>query len=80
MFFRFGTALAIIFGISLVGIAIEKRNLELRREITLQSYRADQLEEQRVKLRLRAEQLGAPPNLAERVQLQAPSRRKHSPK
>ena len=60
MFFRFGAAVALIVAVSLLGIALEKRTLALRRAISLQTYRAEQLEERRVQLRLRCEQLGAP--------------------
>ncbi|MBL8848692.1 MAG: hypothetical protein JNG89_03370 [Planctomycetaceae bacterium] len=65
MFFRFGAAVALIVAISLLGIALEKRSLSLKRAISLQTYRAAQLDERRVQLRLRCEQLGAPSRLLE---------------
>lgn len=65
MFFRFGAAVALIVAVSLLGIALEKRALSLKRAISLQTYRAAQLDERRVQLRLRCEQLGAPARLME---------------
>ena len=65
MFFRFGAAVALIVAVSLLGIALEKRTLSLKRAISLQTYRAAQLDERRVQLRLRCEQLGAPARLLE---------------
>lgn len=69
MFFRFGAAVALIVAVSLLGIALEKRALALKRAISLQTYRAEQLEERRVQLRLRCGQLGAPARLLESVEL-----------
>lgn len=63
MFFRFGAAVVLIVAISLVGIALEKQALSLKRAITLQTYRARQLEERRARLRLESERLGAPQQL-----------------
>ena len=68
MFFRFCAAVALIVAVSLLGIALEKRTLALRRAISLQTYRAEQLEERRVQLRLRCEQLGAPGRLLESLE------------
>ncbi|MFO1094974.1 MAG: hypothetical protein U0992_16955 [Planctomycetaceae bacterium] len=68
MFFRFGAAVALIVVVSLLGIALEKRALSLKRAISLQTYRAAQLEERRVQLRLRCEQLGAPARLLQSVE------------
>jgi hypothetical protein len=68
MFFRFGAAVALIVAVSLLGIALEKRTLALRRAISLQTYRAEQLDERRVQLRLRCEQLGAPGRLLESLE------------
>jgi hypothetical protein len=65
MFFRFGAAVTVVVVVSLLGIALEKRTLSLKRAISLQAYRAEQLEERRVQLRLRCEQLGAPGRLLE---------------
>lgn len=68
MFFRFGAAVTMVVVVSLLGIALEKRSLSLKRAISLQSYRAAQLEERRVQLRLRCEQLGAPARLLESLE------------
>ena len=63
MFFRFGAAVALVVAVSLLGIALEKRTLSLKRAISLQTYRAAQLDERRVQLHLRCQQLGAPARL-----------------
>jgi hypothetical protein len=60
MFFRFGSAIVLVVLISLAGVAIEKRNLELRREVSRQHYRMDVLFDTHAKLRLRSQELGAP--------------------
>ena len=60
--------MALIVAVSLLGIALEKRTLALKRAISLQMYRADQLEERRAQLKLRCEQLGAPARLLETVE------------
>jgi hypothetical protein len=68
MFFRFGAAVLLIVVVSLLGIAIEKRSLSLKRTISLQTYRAEQLQERCVRLRLRSEQLGAPARLMQAIE------------
>ena len=68
MFFRFAMAVALIVGVSLCGVALEKRALSLQRAISLQHYRAEQLNEQKVRLRLHCEELGAPARLLELVE------------
>jgi len=60
MFFRFACAIAILTGISLVGIAIEKQNLSLKRRISLRQYEIERLNEKRCRLILQTEELGAP--------------------
>ena len=60
MYFRFGSALVLIVCISLAGVALEKRNLELRREVTRQHYRTEVLLEKHARLRAETQQLGAP--------------------
>jgi hypothetical protein len=63
MFFRFGAVVCVLVAIALAAVAIEKRSLALRRAISLQEYRLQQLLEQRARLRLRVEQLSAPERL-----------------
>lgn len=75
MFFRFGAAVTLVVAVSLLGIALEKRALSLKRAISLQSYRAAQLEERRVQLRLRCEHLGAPARLLESLESEATATR-----
>jgi hypothetical protein len=60
MFFRFGSALVLVVLISLVGIGLEKRNLELRRAVSQQHYRMDALRDAQAQLRLQTQFLGAP--------------------
>ncbi len=60
MFFRFGSALVLVVLISLIGIGLEKRNLELRRAVSQQHYRMDALRDAQARLRLETQVLGAP--------------------
>lgn len=59
MYFRFGAALFLVVSISLLGIAIEKQNLTLRRELSRQHYRMDVLQDRHVRLRLQSQRLSA---------------------
>lgn len=68
MFFRFGAAVLLVVVVSLLGIALEKRTLALKRTISLQLYRAEQLQERCVRLRLRSEELGAPARLMQAIE------------
>ena len=63
MYFRFGAAIVLLVVVSLAGIALEKRALSLKRAISLQHYRQQQLVEQRAQLRARVESLGSPATL-----------------
>ena len=54
MAFRFLTILTFVVLISLAGVALEKKNLELRREISRQRYREEILREQNATARLKA--------------------------
>lgn len=67
MFFRFGGALVLLVLIALAGIAIEKRNLDLRRAVSHQNFRQDVLIEEHAQHRLKAQQLGAPSRLIDNV-------------
>lgn len=67
MFFRFVFALLLVVAVSLLGVALEKRILALKRATALQQYRAEQLDEQGIRLRLRTQQLGAPARLIEDI-------------
>ncbi|MGE3316744.1 MAG: hypothetical protein AB7O26_16625 [Planctomycetaceae bacterium] len=60
MYFRFGSAIVLVVLISLVGIGLEKRNLELRRAVSQQHYRMDALRDVHARLRLETQLLGAP--------------------
>ena len=63
MFFRFGSAIVLVVSVSVIGIALEKRNLEIRRELSRQHYQSEVLLEDHAKLRLLTQQLGAPVRL-----------------
>ena len=60
MYFRFGCALFLVVAISLAGTALEKRNLELRRAVTAQTYQQELLRNAFVRKRLQMQQLAAP--------------------
>lgn len=60
MLFRFGAAIALVVLTSVAGVAIEKRILELQREVSRQYYRSEVLLERHAKLRLLTQELGAP--------------------
>ena len=66
MFFRFTIVVITLVALALAGISIEKRNVELRRSISLQEYRRQQLIEHRARLRLEIERLSAPQELWDR--------------
>lgn len=68
MFFRFCAATLLIVLISLAGVALGSRNLELRRSLSRQHYQLDLLLERHARLRLQTQRSGAPPRLLERVQ------------
>lgn len=65
MFFRFAVVVLTLLVLALCGVSIEKGNLELRRSISLQEYRRQQLLEQRSRLKVEIEQLSAPHRLRE---------------
>jgi hypothetical protein len=71
MFFRFGVALVLVVLISLAGTALEKRNLELRRVVSRQSYQLEILQEQHAAKRVLAQQLGAPSRLVDQLDAEA---------
>ena len=68
MFFRFASAVCLVVLISLIGIAIEKRSLELRRELSRQCYQMDTLRDQHALLRFQSQQLAAIERLYETVE------------
>ena len=70
---RFGAALAILVAVALTGVALEQRSLELARQSSLETFRADRLEQQAAELRLKIEELQTPQRLMEATR--APSER-----
>jgi hypothetical protein len=80
MFFRFGGALVLLVLIALGGIAIEKRNLDLRRAVSHQNFRQDVLLEDHALHRLKAQQLGAPSRLIDEMPQPEPIPNPKAPK
>lgn len=68
MYFRFGSALVLVFLMSVGGIAIEKQCLALRRAVIRQQYRREILGDEYARLRLETQQLGAPIRLFETLE------------
>ncbi len=68
MFFRFFAGLSIVVLISLSGIALEKQNLSLRRELSRQVYRLAVLQNAYADSRLKAQRLGAPVRMLDHLQ------------
>ena len=68
MFFRFGCAVVLVVLVSLGGVALEKENLRLRREVSRQHYRLDVLRNEQARLRLRTQELGAPTRLIDSIE------------
>lgn len=68
---RFGAALAILVAVALTGVALEQRSLELSRQSSLQTFRADRLEQQAAELRLKIEELQTPQRLLEATRAQS---------
>ena len=60
LIFRFAAALLLILAVSLIGIRFEKEELALKRSISLQQYRMDQLLEEQARLRIRLHELTGP--------------------
>lgn len=82
MFFRFGGAVILCTLIALAGIALEKRTLDLRRQVSHQSYRQEVLLEDYARQRLEAQRLGAPAQLLDDLtaaELTAPGGRPPAP-
>ncbi|QDU80855.1 hypothetical protein Pla110_25910 [Polystyrenella longa] len=67
MFFRFGAAIGLIVIVCLIGIAIEKRNLDLRRELSQQHARSEEFREAHARLRLKTQQLGSTSRLMQDI-------------
>lgn len=66
---RFVAAIVLLVAISLIGVAIDTRELALKRRISLETFRADQLETKAVQLRLHVEQLQSPERLQTALEL-----------
>jgi hypothetical protein len=60
MVFRFAAAVVLVVVVALTGAILEKSNLALRRRVSQQQYRLDELREQHSELRGQAQALGAP--------------------
>jgi hypothetical protein len=73
-FARFAAALGLLVAISLYGVTLDNRELTIARQISLQTFRADQLEARAVELRLEVQQLQSPERLRAVIQEQEPDR------
>lgn len=63
MFFRFVASLLLVVLVSMIGIAVEKQTLEMKRAVTRQYFQKDLLLEMHARVRLRIQQLTAPSQL-----------------
>jgi hypothetical protein len=70
MFFRFISAIVLVVLVSMAGVVIEKRMLDLRREVSRQQYRTEILLDQYTALRLKTQQLSSPDRMLETMQQQ----------
>ena len=68
MFFRFGATIVLAVLVAMAGVLLEKRTLDLRREITRQYYRTDVMLESYARLRLRTQQLASPQRVIESIE------------
>lgn len=68
MLFRFGSALVLVVLISSIGIALEKRTLELRRAVARQHFRMDALRERDARSRHEVQRLGSPARIIEALE------------
>ena len=62
----------LLAAIAIVSIGIQKRNLELKRKISLEQYQLELLREQEARLRLEVERLESPERLNEVQQATKP--------
>ncbi|MEZ6062544.1 MAG: hypothetical protein R3C19_19550 [Planctomycetaceae bacterium] len=64
MLFRFASAILLVVAVSMIGVALERQSLRLRRSVSRQYYQTDLLLELHARRRLRIQQLTAPAQLA----------------
>ena len=60
MLFRFGSAILLAVAISLIGIALEKESLKLKRQVSRQHYQLDVLIDAHAKMKLATQRAGSP--------------------
>lgn len=70
MFFRFISAIVLVVLVSMTGVVLEKRILDLRRDLSRQQYQTEILLDQHTALRLRTQQLSSPDRVLETMQQQ----------
>ncbi|MEZ5943172.1 MAG: hypothetical protein R3C18_17395 [Planctomycetaceae bacterium] len=63
MLFRFLAALVLVTAVALTSVAIQKRNLALKRDISQQQYELERLREDEARLRLEVQRLESPQRL-----------------
>ena len=70
MFFRFISAIVLVVLVSMTGVVLEKRILDLRRDLSRQQYQTEVLLDQHTALRLRTQQLSSPDRVLETIEQQ----------
>lgn len=70
MFFRFTSAIVLVVLVSMSGVMMEKRMLDLRRDLSRQQYRTDILLDQYTAIRLKTQELSSPDRMLETMQNQ----------
>ena len=70
MFFRFISAIALVVLVSMGGVVIEKRMLDLRRKVSRQQYRTEILLDRYTALRLKTQRLSSPDRMLETMEQQ----------
>jgi len=68
MYFRFAAAVVLAVLVAVAGIALEKRCLALRRDLTREQYRYEVQRDLYARQRLKTQQLGAPARLFEALE------------
>lgn len=68
MYIRFSSAVVLVVLVSALGVALEKRNLDLRRSLSRQTYQLDVLTTKLARQRVRTQQLGAPARLIDALE------------
>ena len=68
MFFRFISAIILVVLVSMGGVLLEKKMLNLRRDVSKQRYRTEVLLDRYTALRLKTQELSSPDRMLETIQ------------